>query len=416
MSGNRDIFQYACEHCGHVNTPAKGKALTLAMTCPKCEHYFCVHSNVVYKFLKPYTPLIPLGAKGKINGEMYEVFGFAVKREKRYQYSWHEYTLFNPQQGVAYLTQYDGNWNYLKPYSKHPWMVGQTENPTIDKGKFQLYAKYRSEVLYASGEFFSDIIEVTKSSQHYEHIHPPYVLNFEESNERLGAFLGEYISPDKVTIGFNLKRDALPKKKGMGYTEPLLFSFKEATLIQVSLASLLLASALIFIFTDMGLNQKVLSASFDSKDLKTQKMFTTASFNLEGDMKNLMVQIHAPLSNDWFAGEYSLINESTDQEFVFTKELEHYSGTEGGENWTEGSNESEAFLSKIPGGKYHINIYPEFSLSNHEFSIEVYRDVPFYSNFIITLILLALFPTGFYIYRHVKEMNRWSESDYTPYN
>jgi Domain of unknown function (DUF4178) len=413
MSGSETIFQYHCTECGHVNT-AKGKALTLAMTCKKCGLYFYTHSQLNFKFVNEYSPIIPIGARGTISGASYEVMAFTVKREKKYKYHWHEYALFNPYQGVAFLTQSDGNWNFLKPYAKHPWSFGKTEVPAIDNRKFSLYAKYRAEVLFASGEYFADVIDVTESSQHYEHINPPYILNFEESNKRLGAYLGEYISPDRVASGFNLPKSALPKKVGLGYTEPLLFSFKESTLINVTVASLVLAT-LIFVFFNMtALDKKVLYADFDSKDLGTQKMFTTNSFDLEGGLKNVEIRITAPLSNDWFFAEYSLINENTDEEIIFTKELEYYHGSEGGENWTEGSNESTAFLSSIPGGKYHINIYPEFSPTNHLFTIQVFRDVPFYSNYVIALIVLCVFPVAFFIYKTSKEDKRWSESDYGP--
>jgi Domain of unknown function (DUF4178) len=413
MSGNKDIFQYTCVECGHVNI-AKGKALTLALTCTKCGLYFYTHSTLNFKFINNHASIIPVGTRGKINGAMYEVMAFTVKRDKRHKYNWHEYALFNPYRGVAFLTQYDGNWNFLKPYSKHPWSFGNTETPEIDKGKFKLYAKYRSEVLFASGEYFADILDVTETSQHFEHINPPYILNFEENNKRLGAYLGEYISPTTVLTAFNLPKATFPKKEGFGYTEPLLFAFKERSLMMVTLGALIAATLIFIFFNNTATNKKVLQANFDSKDLGTQKMFATTSFELEGDLKNLEVKISAPLSNDWFYAEYSLINEATDEEVIFTKELEYYRGTEGGEDWTEGTNESSAFLSSIPGGKYHINIYPEFSLSNHEFTIQLFRDVPFYSNFFISITLLCVFPLGLLIYKSHKEKQRWSESEFGP--
>jgi Domain of unknown function (DUF4178) len=411
MSGHKISYDYTCAECSEVNT-ARGKALTLAMTCKKCGTYFYTNAKLNFKFLKKQDPLLALGSKGKIKGESYEVMSFTVKRENKYKYTWLEYGLFSPQHGVAFLSQNDGNWNFLKPYAKHPWMFGPPSTPQIDKGTFELYSKYRAEVLYASGEYFADIIDITEKSQHFEHINPPYILNFEQSNSRLGAYLGEYISPEQVASSFGLKRNQLPKKVGLGYTEPILFPFKQKTLVTVTLVSILLSTLVMLFFNNTALNKKVLHESYDQKTLGTQKMFVSKSFDLEGGTKNLEVRISAPLSNDWFFAEYSLINETTDEELIFTKELEFYHGTEGGYGWTEGSNESNAYLSSIPEGKYHINIYPEFSTTNHDFTIQVIRDVPHYSNYFILLIVLCIFPIALFYYKQHKEEKRWSESDY----
>jgi Domain of unknown function (DUF4178) len=406
---------YRCPECEHTNTP-KGKALTVAMSCQKCGQYFRVHTGYHDKFLVSFTPAIPLGTKGRINNVLYEVMGFAVKRERKYRYSWREYLLFNPEHGIAFLSEADGNWNFLKPYPKHPWSVSQTsEEPRIDKGKFALYAKYRAELLFASGEFFFDVIEVTEKTHHYEHINPPYILNFEEGNTRLGAYLGEYISPDKVAAAFKLTKNKLPKKEHMGYTEPIAFSFDPASLFKITALTLLLATLFQIFFVNTAANKFIVSQDYNQADLGDQKMFSTKSFELTGGMKDVMVQVTAPISNDWFFAEYSLINETTGDELIFSKEIEYYSGTESGESWSEGANVGEAFLSSIPEGKYHINIYPEFSLTNHQFSIAIHRDVNFYSNYIILLLLLLIFPIVIYFYWRSKEVKRWADSDYSPY-
>ncbi len=412
--GNEVVIQHSCPKCKHVTTP-KGKALTLSLTCEKCGVYYCVHTNANDQFLTKFIPALAIRSRGKIKGVLYEVMGFAVKREKKYEYQWREYFLFNPNVGIAFLSEYDGNWNFLKPYSKHPLFVSYTATPTIEKGKFQLYAKYHAEVLYASGEFFTDIIGSNESSTHYEHICPPYILNFEESNSQLGAYLGEYISPALVATGFNLDKKNLPPKKGLGYTQPHSFSVDESLLLTISVVTLLAAFFLQWILNETAINKKVFESHFVQADLNGQKMFTTSSFQLEGDQKNVVIKVKAPLSNDWFFAEYSLINDATDQEYIFTNEFEYYNGTEEGEAWSEGSNMGDAFLSSIPKGKYHINIYPEFSTSNHEFTISIFRDTPFYSNFFVLCFLLCLFPAAFYGYRYYREQKRWEDSEYSTY-
>ncbi|GHN02408.1 hypothetical protein WSM22_38970 [Cytophagales bacterium WSM2-2] len=416
MDGMVDqVTRHECPKCKHVNV-AKGRALTIALTCEKCKIYFCVHTDAQDQFHTLIEAILPVGSGGAINGHSYRVMGFSVKRERKYRYTWHEYFLYSPEAGIAFLSTNDGHWNFLKPYSKHPWSFGSAlPDPEIEEGTFKLYAKYKADVIYASGEFFTDIIDSTVSSMHYEHICPPHILNLEDNDHHISAYLGEYMTPASVASAFNLQPGKLPKKKGFGYTQPYPVRFDEETLIRISGLAAVILIALQLIFAYSASNQKILQGHFDQADLKADKMFKTASFELAGGTKNVEVYVDAPVSNDWFFGEFSLINEATGEEYIFTKEIEYYSGYEGGESWSEGSTRGAAFLSSIPEGKYHINIYPEFSPANRSFEITVYRDVSFSSNFWVLLLGLAAFPVGYFIYKHHKERSRWRDSDFSPY-
>ena len=94
----------------------------------------------------------------------YEVMGFVVKRENKYRYMWREYLLFNPLLGYAFLSEYDGHWNVIWPIEENP------RSSTVDddfhythEGQqhyFKLFQKYRSEVVYAQGELFFDVVDI----------------------------------------------------------------------------------------------------------------------------------------------------------------------------------------------------------------------------------------------------------------
>lgn len=414
MSGSS--YTITCPKCKAENT-LRGKAMTLAATCTACQTYFRVGhwEKKLTSFSGRYAPAIAIGSKGKIENITYEVMGFVVKKEVKYKYLWREYLLFNPFMGYAFLSEYDGHWNIIWPIDEDPKGSG-IGNDFYNKGdQFQLYQKYSAEVIYAEGEFFFDVVSLTESTLNIEYISPPRMLALEQSDDSVLWCEGEYITPNDVAAAFSLPIEKLPKKTGISYTQPLVTSFKEESLIKFSI---------ILIFVLIGL-QLFLSASADEKvvfqgdffqtDLKDQKFMVTPSFTLEGASKSLVISIYAPIRNDWFFAEFSLINEDNGTEYNFSKDLEFYSGYEDGYNWTEGSTKAEAFLSQIPEGRYHINIYPEFSSSSHEFSLVIKRDVSNFSNFIIVFLLLALFPVGFYIRKHYFERKRWSESDYSPF-
>jgi hypothetical protein len=409
------VIQHVCPGCKHINTP-KGRALTVALSCEECKLYFTVHTDAQSKFTESYDPILPIGSVANIKDGFYRVMGFSVKRERKWRYSWHEYFLFSPDAGIAFLTTYDGHWNFLKPNVKHPWLFGGANfDPEFDEKTFNIYAKYKADLLFASGEFFCDIIEATESSVHYEHIHPPYIITFEDNDQHLSAYRGEYMPRQSVASAFNIPIKKLPKKSGVGYTQPINLRFDEDTMLRISGIATLFLIMLQLIFFGSASSQKILDKSFKQADLQTDKMFKTPSFELKDGTKNLQVDIYAPIQNDWFFGEFVLINEGSNDEYTFTKEIEFYSGYDAGYLWTEGSTRGEAFLSSIPEGMYHINIYPEFSPSNHDFSIAITRDVPFSSNFWIMLLGLWVFPIAYFIYKQRIEVIRWRDSEFSPY-
>jgi hypothetical protein len=415
MSGNSTILEKVCPECGHSNA-LRGKALTLALTCKKCGVYFRSQTQYHDKFINSYKPYFSIGSKAKITDKTYELLGFTVKREKSYGYKWHEYTLFNPHHGIVFLSESNGHWNLLHPNPDNPWLFTYSESPSTKEGTFNLYSKSKAEVVFAQGEFLSDVVDLTDGATNFEYINPPYLLTYEENKSRVSCCLGKYITRGEVANIFSVPISQLPAPQGMGYTEPLLFSFKEQTLVLMTLLTMMAAFVIQLVYNNTALNEKILYKQYDQIELTDQKFFLTPSFQLKGGEKNLQVNIFAPINNDWFFAEFSLINDLTDEEYVFTNEIEYYYGYEGGESWTEGSQRGEAFLSSIPGGSYHINVYPEFSGSNQRFEISVIRDVPYFSNLMVLCFFLILFPVAFYIYKHYKNVKRWEDSNYSPYD
>lgn len=413
MSGNN--YSVFCRGCGTSNV-VRGKTMTLALTCEKCKYYFRVGqwNKERTRFPHKEAPAIPIGAKGRIDKFLYEVMGFVVKQETKYKYKWREYLLFNPYRGFAFLSEYNGHWNFMWPIEHDP------KHGKIDSGfdykdqRFKLYQKYRSKVIYAEGEFFFDVVDITETTLNSEYIAPPRMLGLEASEDSLLWYEGEYLTRDEVAGAFNLPVNKLPAKTGVGYTQPVAPSFSEQSLISFTVLIVLLTILVQIILSNTSDEKVVFQADYNQSQVTDQKIIVTPAFTLEGGLKSLEIYIHAPLSNDWFFSDFSLINEETGTEYNFSKEIEHYSGYEGGEAWSEGSQYGEAFLSRIPGGRYHINIYPEFGRTR-SFSISVRRDVPTTSNLFITILGLALFPIGYFIRKNFLEQKRWSESDYSPY-
>ncbi len=407
-----------CKKCG-TTLQRRGKAMTLAMTCQSCNAYFRTGpwNKDIDNFVHSALPALPIGTKGKIENVVYEVMGFVVKQETKYHYKWREYLLFNPYMGFAFLSEYEGNWNFIWPVEENPKdNIGSETSFTYKEQKYLLYQKYRAAVLFAKGEFFFDVVDITASTVNYEFIAPPFLYGLEISDDSMLWTKGEYLSPNEVAAAFSVPINMLPPKQGRSYTQPIVTNFSEKSLLNLTGVFLFLILLSQFLFNQLASEKVVYQGKFELVQLSDQKFFVTPSFTLAENLTSLEIDIHSPVDNDWFYAEFSLLNEANGEEIIFSKEIQFYKGYEDGSSWSEGSTRGSAFLSSIPAGTYHINIYPEFGFTAKSFSMVVKHDVPIYSNYFIASFCLLLFPIGFYIRKRIIEGNRWSESDYSPYH
>lgn len=415
MSGSN--HSVSCPKCAAENQ-LRGKAMTVALTCKACGTYFRTgtwnKAAVEFRYKEAHQ-VIPIGAKGRIDNFVYEVMGFAVKEETKYHFKWREYLLFSPYRGYAFLSEYNGHWNFVWPIEGDPRKNISVNDFNYEGAEYRLYQKYNAKVVYARGEFFFDVFDITESTVNSEFIAPPYMLALEKSHDSILWCKGEYFKPGEIAEAFSMPARKFPFREGVGYTEPLHASFSDKALISFTVLIFLVTLLAQLLMSSSADDKVVFQHDYHDTDLKDQKMIATPSFDLEGGMRNVEVYVYAPVDNNWFFSEFTLINDNTGDEYNFTKEVEYYSGYEDGVSWTEGARSGEAVLSMIPAGRYHINIYPEFNM-NHAFSITVKRDVPVSTNFYITAIGLLLFPAFYLVRKHYRERERWSDSDYSPYD
>lgn len=419
MSSNNAIpvLSTTCPKCGQVNTP-RGKSQTLAIVCAGCNTYFNVGkwNDEQVVFNEKHTAAIPVGSKGKIDGTVYEVMGFAVKCDKKYGYKWREYFLFNPYEGIAFLSEYDGHWTFIWPIEGNP--KGKTTRRTFrfESREYQLFQKYRANVLFAQGEFFFDLFELADNTINEEYIAPPYLLSLELHENSMLWCKGEYIERSELVAAFKLNASKLPQKNGIGYTQPAVKAkFTDQALVSLCVIFALIIVGFQIFLSSISEEKTVFTQSYGRRpQSEPEKAIVTPSFDLAGSSKSLDITLQSPVDNQWFYADLTLVNETTGVEYNFSKEVAYYHGYEDGASWTEGSTIGEAFLSKIPGGRYHINIYPEFGASD-SFTIWVVRDVTNLSNMFVALVGVLLLPVIYFVWKYNREKSRWSESDYSPY-
>lgn len=393
--------------------------------CPNCHSYFKYENEDPPEILKQFPtktlpPILSIGAEGYLAGQLVRVVGYMHRQEKGTNYDWREYMLLMPNGTYTQLAEYEGHWTYIWPikgnfteYSKgiRAFYVDAHER------QYRLYNRYKADLLAAIGEFNWNVLDEEKLNVS-EYINPPYLLVGERNTKGHSEwFVGAHKSREQIATAFGVNPADLPEKVGTGAVEPPYSHEKwQAVLSFTGLAlTMLVACQLLFLAVKPRavLLNTAYSALREPGTVANQfKPVVTKSFQIEGPA-SLEIDLSAEIDNQWVELPVSLVNEQTGQSYEFTKVLEYYHGTDGGENWTEGGNSEEAELGRIPSGQYHLNLYP-FSEKVGELrgSVKVTQNPMMLGNMLLMVLLLMIYPAYLLMKRSIMEHSRWQNSDY----
>lgn len=395
-------------------------AQAVDVVCPSCNCVLEIMPGLVrvkYRLAKrKITPYIPVGTKGTIEGIKYEAVGYLVMREHGTEYFWREYVLFNPLHGYAWLSEFNGHWNYFTQltYDLPKDIIPYTRIFNYDDLEYHLYHRYKPELHHAAGEFCWPIHSEGKRPVISEYISPPHILTREENTSEHVWMEGKYMEPESVRKAFSIAAH-VPHREGIGSNQPLKMSIDFEALRKVSVLVAMFLFLLQCAFIGLSESNTVLYEKFSIDD--STKVIVTRPFNLTGGLKSLEFNLQCPVSNTWFEAGITMVNDKTGEEFSFDHGVEYYSGYDG-EHWTEGSQSSTKLLRSVPDGTYHLNIMPVKSgpSSPNSFTLGVVRDVPVWSNFFIAFALIAIFPVIQWFRTRNYESNRWMNSNFSPYD
>ncbi len=415
----RSANLFKCTSCGgpfSLRTPG----LTASVACRYCgstldatDKNFAILKKAKEKM--NISPIIPLGAKGKLSDMEWEVTGFMRRSDESGVYPWDEYLLFNPYHGFRWLTTYNGHWNLVEMMRIHPSGDGDTEDIKFESKTYKRFLFGKAKVLYVIGEFYwrvklGDIVEMK------DYICPPEILSSESDKSETTWSLGRYIEADEIKKAFGVE-DELPKKIGVAPNQPSPYTplCRQVWISFTALAMLL--TILQFYFAVNSPNNRVYSETFKLDPTQPVKTIVTKSFNIPDDSGNLLAKIHSPVQNDWIEAGIELVDEITNKGIAFEQGVEYYSGKDSDGSWTEGNQSSELILSSIPGGRYHLLIQPTSDIlrkGEKSLSISLHRGVATWSNYFAALFMLMVYPIYVWIRGSSFESRRWSESDTKP--
>ncbi|HKG91997.1 MAG TPA: DUF4178 domain-containing protein [Gemmatimonadaceae bacterium] len=368
-------------------------------------------------------PKIPLGTRGKLHGQPWEVVGFQTRtiRVEGVAYSWDEYVLFNPYRGFRYLSEYQGHWNDVVPLKVLPkpgsGMRGATA--THSGATYRHFQTAQAETTFVLGEFpwqvrVGDLVTAA------DYVAPPRMLSSETTEDETTWSLGEYVPGERLWQAFGLKGKP-PAPVGVFANQPSPHGGRMGAYWK---AFGILAAALLLLFLGRAATasrRELFSYSGTyqfrphAADAEAPGAFVTDVFDVPGHTSNLELTIETDLSNAWAYFDFALINDATGTALDFGREVSYYYGRDSDGSWTEGSRRDRVLLPEVPPGRYYLRVAPDVPESPPgyvTYRLRLRRDVPSPMLFGLTLLLLAV-PPALLAFRGASfEVARWRESDH----
>jgi hypothetical protein len=402
-----------CAACGaSLQVRAPGRSVVVA--CPACGVVLDAdHPDVTviaaYEQRTKVVPLLPLGARGRIKGDPYEVIGFLVRETviAGETFRWSEYLLYNPGLGYRWLTEYAGHWTLTKTASGAPTLSDKTVSYL--NATYRHFQSATAKVAYVIGEF-PWRVTVGEKTKVEDYVDPPRILSYEKTADETTWSIGEYIDGRRVWEAF-ARPGHPPATSGVGAAQPSPFAAHTRS-VWLLLVSFLSAAVLLHLAFAVLSQQRVVYAGHHEYRRGAPAAVVTQPFELTGRRSNVVVQIATDLRNSWAHFNLALVNVETGAALDFGREIAYYTGHDADGSWSEGGPNDSVYLPSVASARYYLLVEPESDSRSMAYSVAVRRDVPRPLYLFLALGLLVVPPLVFWYRRHRFEYRRWSESDH----
>lgn len=413
MAG-KEVKSFSCPKC-NVSMSIRGMGQTNTMICSSCFSALDLE-HPEYKILytanekqRKAQPLIALGKRGKLRGDVWEVIGFMSRSDGSGEFVWSEYLLFNPYKGFRWLVESQGHWNFVTTLKSKVNYKPEYNTVEVLNEKYQHFLSGTAKTNFVIGEFYwqvdtGDAVAVS------DFIHPPRILSKESSKGEITWSLGEYIDAGLVKQAFNLKD--LPAQTGVA---PNQLNTGEELQKKIMFPAVLFAILLTMIqmfISETASNKTLYQSNMTLGAVDDKGNLVTPPFELSGKTANLQIKASSSIDNSWIYLNYILFNQTTGESWVAGREISYYHGYDEG-YWSEGSNNDTMIFPSVSAGTYVLTVSNEGSPSGiGKYSIVVTHDVPYWGTYWLLMLCLGFFPLLFLIQQLWVEQVRWSESDH----
>ncbi|MBE2258072.1 MAG: DUF4178 domain-containing protein [Rhodobacteraceae bacterium] len=411
------VRAFNCPHCAApltIHSPA-----IESIACGSCGSIIGVGNDNVQLLVRAaqalrVVPWLPLGSVGTLAGVEWQAIGFM--RRSTYsegtEYPWSEYLLFNAQAGFAWLIEYQGHWSFARTLASPPAVSPGRAGFRHGGRDYRLFSRGSAEVRYVVGEFYWRVA-VGDRCHVDDYICPPLMLSRELTAGEVSWSQAEYLEPGELSAAFGVATPAIPRVGVYAnQPNPLVDRHRRVCGVfwKLALTAILVQLAFAYLFA----SQVVLKQALVFAELDEEASVRSQDFVLGSRARTLLVRHSTDLDNNWLSLSSTLVEKNTGEAYTGVQEISYYSGSTGSERWYEGSPSDEMVFNGVPAGSYYLLV--EYQLGSDRRvavvdTLEIIRNPAAWSNLLLLLIFLAIFPLWSRWRRNAFEARRWNESD-----
>jgi hypothetical protein len=393
----------ACPYCGALLDASQGKLAFLRLL-EKPDH----------------PPIIPLGAKGQLDGAGWICIGFMVRSctVEGTRYPWEEYLLFNKERGFTWLMQSNGHWVYLKPIDAGEVSLVPKVAAHYGGRRYKAFQSVNAVTETVLGEFYWEVT-VGMKAKAVEYVSPPYSVNEDATEDEVSFTHGEYLAPAVIQQAFQLK-EPLPVPSGIAPTQPNPHRSAPAWKWAGIWAALLVALSVFL--NARAANELVLDTTVRLAPEAVSGQPSAMQFSdpfVIHKRGNVRADVSAPdLNNDWLGVQGDLVNQDTGEVTSFYVESSFYQGRDDEGQWSEGAKNQTEYLSMVDPGTYVLRTTAAFpsggglqQVAGRSYRVALTSDAPRGSWFFCALVMLLVGPLLAFMRSSGFESRRWSESN-----
>lgn len=420
------VSTFNCTNCG-AGQDLLGGGRVRVHVCGYCGAELDVQDRfkVIAQFrdmIRPESPF-DLGMTGTLWGVEFTVIGTIGWFEQYGStvWTWVDHQIYSPTHGYAWLTVEDsGHAVYARKIRRmpHPALLGAAtiehaeHRPTVTlEGKtYRYYGSGHARPTFIEGAF-NYVPSMNDRVRYVDLLGGREMLSIVEDGKEREYELSTL--PDQVEImqSFGIAPDRLPVLKS---THPLEVFERSGNGIFIRDASFIGAAvALVITIVLFSLGNRVVQTAQLPVDTPISLPFEIT----RGD-RLTEIEIHTNASNSWATFEAELIDENGQIVAGFEDLVEFYSGTEGGEHWSEGNRTGSTTL-KLPSGRYTMELeYTEGdvwangrTVSTMAVEVTEGRANPWWV--LAAAVTLGLIGGAFLFQRGLHNAQRWAGSDWS---
>lgn len=362
MNAQPDTRKMNCTQCG-AGLDVLGGGRVRVHICSYCGSELDAQDDykVIQQFRdlkRPETPF-DLGMVGTLWGIPFTVIG-TMAWEERYAgrtWTWVDHQVYSPTHGYAWLTVEDGFVTFARktrdmpmPASISPATIENSEkrptvrmggktwryygsgsaSPTFIEGEFNFRPDMDDRVFYVSLVSGARMLDIVNSAQEREY---------------------EITSlPDQWGLyeSFGVESDRIERPRGVHVLQPIHRTPLQSFIRNIALIAAAISLVLGFLFLAMG--ERVAQS-----DRVPAQSGVVLPFEITAGDRLTQIEVWMDAQNSWAWFEAELLNAEGEPIAAYEDGVEYYSGREGGESWSEGSQRTKTRLH-LPEGRYTLEV------------------------------------------------------------